>query len=154
VTSATTTARATAIDEIAASLIPSASLATRLLLQHTRRRVSRSEASVLAALDGGPQRITALAGREGLAQPTTTLMVKRMEERGWVTRERDTADGRVVLVSLTAAGREALAEVRADYRGALRDHMLAMSDEEVADLLTATLALQALIEGLQQGDAR
>jgi DNA-binding MarR family transcriptional regulator len=148
------TDRATAIDEISSSLIPSASLLTRLLLRHTRRGVSRSEASLLAALDGGPERITALAGREGLAQPTTTLMVKRLEERGWVSRERDTADGRVVLVSLTPAGREALAEVRVDYRGALRDQMLAMSDNQVADLLTATRALQTLIDELQQGDAR
>jgi DNA-binding MarR family transcriptional regulator len=150
----TTTDRATAIDEVAAALMPSASLATRLLLRHTRRGVSRSEVSLLAALDGGPRRITELAGREGLAQPTTTLMVKRLEERGWVARERDSADGRVVLVSLTEAGEKALAEVRADYRGALRDHMLAMSDEEVADLLTATHALQTLVEALQQGDAR
>jgi hypothetical protein len=29
-----------------------------------------------------------------------------------------------------------------------------MSDEEVADLLTATHALQTLVEALQQGDAR
>jgi DNA-binding MarR family transcriptional regulator len=154
VTSATTSARATAIDEVAGSLLPRASLATRLLLRHTRRGVSRSEASLLAALDPGPQRITALAGREGLAQPTTTLMVKRLEERGWVTRERDAADGRVVLVSLTEAGQEALEEVRADYRGALRDQMVAMSDEQIADLLTATRALQTLIEALQQGDPR
>jgi DNA-binding MarR family transcriptional regulator len=154
VTSSATTDRATAIDEISSSLIPSASLVTRLLLRHTRRRVSRSAASLLAALDSGPERITALAGREGLAQPTTTLMVKRLEERGWLSRERDAADGRVVLVSLTPAGREALEEVRADYRGALRDHMHAMSDNQVADLLTATHALQMLIDELQQGDAR
>jgi hypothetical protein len=32
--------------------------------------------------------------------------------------------------------------------------MLAMSDEEVADLLTATHALQALIAELRQGDTR
>jgi DNA-binding MarR family transcriptional regulator len=154
VTSSTITDRAAAMDEVATSLLPAASLATRLLLRQTRASVSRSEASLLAALDGGPQRITALAAREGLAQPTMTLMVKRVQERGWVTRERDPDDGRVVLVSLTDDGRRALAEVRADYRGALRDHMLAMTDEQVADLLTATQALSELVEALQQGDAR
>jgi DNA-binding MarR family transcriptional regulator len=148
------TDRAQAIDEIASSLVPRAALATRLLLRHTLHSVARSEASLLAALDAGPQRITALAGREGLAQPTTTLMVKRLEERGWVTRERDATDGRVVLVSLTEAGHEALEEVRADYRRALRDHMLAMPDDQIADLVTATRALQTLIEALQQGDPR
>jgi DNA-binding MarR family transcriptional regulator len=142
------------IDEIAASLVPRASLATRLLLRHTRRRVSRSEASMLAALDGGPQRITDLAELEGLAQPTTTLLVKRMEERGCVSRQRDPADGRVVLVSLTEAGATELEDLRADYRGALRDHLLAMSEEEIAALAAATTALQTLIDALQRGEAR
>jgi DNA-binding MarR family transcriptional regulator len=148
------TDRAQAIDEVAASLLPRASLATRLLLRQTRRRVSRSEAGMLSALSAGPRRITELAELEGLAQPTTTLLVKRMQERGWVARERDDDDGRVVLVSLTEAGVTVLEELRADYRGALRDLLLAMSDDEVAALMTATTALQALIEALQQWDAR
>jgi DNA-binding MarR family transcriptional regulator len=146
------TDRAQAIDEIASSLVPRAALATRLLLRHTRRRVSRSEAGLLVALSAGSRRITELAELEGLAQPTTTLLVKRMEERGWVARGRDAADGRVVLVSLTEAGATALDELRADYRGALREHLLAMSDDEVAALATATTALQTLIDALQRGD--
>jgi DNA-binding MarR family transcriptional regulator len=148
------TDRASAIDEVSATLVPRASVATRLLLRRARRRISRSEAGLLAALGDGPRRITELADREGLAQPTTTLLVKRMLERGWVTRERDASDGRVVLVSLTEDGAAVLEEVRADYRSALRGHLAAMSDEEVAALMTATTALQALIEALQQGDAR
>jgi DNA-binding MarR family transcriptional regulator len=145
--------RASAIDEVSATLLPRASLATRLLLRRARRRISRSEAGLLAALDDGPRRITELADREGLAQPTITLMVKRLLERGWVARERDAADRRAVLVSLTEEGAAVLEEVRADYRSALRGHLAAMSDEEVAALMTATTALQGLIEVLQQGDA-
>jgi DNA-binding MarR family transcriptional regulator len=145
--------RASAIDEVSATLLPRASLATRLLLRRARRRISRSEAGLLAALDDGPRRITELADREGLAQPTMTLMVKRLLERGWVARERDAADRRAVLVSLTEEGAAVLEEVRADYRSALRGHLAAMSDEEVAALMTATTALQGLIEVLQQGDA-
>ena len=144
--------RASAIDEVSTTLLPRASLATRLLLRRAQR-ISRSEAGLLAALDGGPRRITELADREGLAQPTITLMVKRLIERGWVARERDAADGRAVLVSLTDEGLAVLEEVRADYRSALRGHLAAMSDEEVAALMTATTALQGLIEVLQQGDA-
>ena len=151
---ATTEPRAQAIDTVAESLIPRASLAVRLLLRRSRRRVSRSEAGVLAAASGGPRRITELAEIEGVAQPTMTLLVKRLEERGWVTRDRDPDDGRVVLVSLTDAGAAVLDELRADYRGALREHMLAMSDEEVAALVTATTALQRLNEALQHGEQR
>jgi DNA-binding MarR family transcriptional regulator len=117
------------------------------------QRISRSEAGLLSALTGGPRRITELADLEGHAQPTMTLLVKRLEERGWVARRRDPADGRVVLVSLTEAGSAALEDIRAAYRGALRDHLAAMPDARLAALLTATEALEALLDTLQQGDA-
>jgi DNA-binding MarR family transcriptional regulator len=144
--------RTAAIDEVAASLLPRASLATRLLLRESRRRLARSEAGVLATLSRGPRRVTELAEVEGLAQPTMTLIVKRMEQRGWLGRERDAADARAVLISLTDEGATVLDELRADYRAALRDHMAAMSDEQVEGLLTATAALQDLIDALQGRD--
>ena len=145
--------RSDAIDAVAVALVPAASRVTRLLLRRATRRISRSEAGLLSALSGGPRRITELADLEGHAQPTITLLVKRMEERGWVTRERDPADGRVVLVSLNDAGTAALEDVRASYRAALRGHLVAMTDEEIAALTAATTALEALVDALQQGDA-
>jgi DNA-binding MarR family transcriptional regulator len=146
------TDRHEAIDAIAAGLVPAASRLTRLLLRRTPQRISRSEAGLLSSLAGGPRRITELADLEGHAQPTMTLLVKRLEERGWVGRRRDAADGRVVLVSLTDAGTAALADVRAAYRTVLRDHLAAVPDAQVAALLTATEALEALLSALQQGD--
>ena len=58
---------------------------------------------MLRTLTDAPRRITDLAELEGLAQPTMTLLVQRLEQRGWVERKRDSDDGRVVLVSLTDA---------------------------------------------------
>jgi DNA-binding MarR family transcriptional regulator len=145
--------RSAAIDEVAASLLSRASLATRLLLRESRRRLARSEAGVLAALSAEPRRVTDLAEVESLAQPTMTLIVKRMEQRGWLARERDAADGRAVLISLTDEGATVLDELRADYRAALRDHMAAMTDEQVEGLMTATAALQDLIDALQGKDS-
>ena len=141
-----------AIDAVAGSLVPAASRLTRLLLRRAPQRISRSDAGVLRALTNGPRRITELADLEGHAQPTMTLLVKRLEERGWVARRRDPADRRAVLVSLTEAGTAALEDVRAVYRTVLRNHLVALSDEEIAALLIATEALETLIEALQQGD--
>jgi DNA-binding MarR family transcriptional regulator len=149
----TGTDRRHAIDAISGALVPGASRLTRLLLRRSPQRISRSEAGLLSSLSGGPRRITELADLEGHAQPTMTLLVKRLEQRGWVARRRDPADGRVVLVSLTDAGTVALEEVRAAYRTVLRDHLAAMSDEQIAALLTATEALEMLLSALQQGDA-
>ena len=146
------TDRSRTIDTISGALVPAASRLTRLLLRRSPQRISRSEAGLLSSLSGGPRRITELADLEGHAQPTMTLLVKRLEERGWVARRRDPADGRVVLVSLTDAGAVALEDVRAAYRTVLRDHLAAMSDEQIAALLTATEALETLLSALQQGD--
>ena len=146
--------RREAIDVVAGSLVPAASRVTRLLLRRAPQRISRSDAGVLSALSGGPRRITELADLEGHAQPTMTLLVKRLEERGWVARRRDPADGRGVLVSLTDAGQAALEDVRAAYRTVLRNHLVALSDEEIAALLTATEALETLLDALQQGDTQ
>jgi DNA-binding MarR family transcriptional regulator len=146
------TERHEAIDSIAGALVPAVSRLTRLLLRRAPQRISRSEAGLLSSLTGGPRRITELAELEGHAQPTMTLLVKRLEERGWVARRRDPADGRVVLVSLTSAGAAALEDVRAAYRTVLRDHLVAMSDAQIAALLTATEALETLLSALQPGD--
>jgi DNA-binding MarR family transcriptional regulator len=146
------TDRSQTIAAISGALVPAASRLTRLLLRRSPQRISRSEAGLLSSLSGGPRRITELADLEGHAQPTMTLLVKRLEERGWVARRRDPADGRVVLVSLTDAGTAALEDVRAAYRTVLRDHLAAMSDEQIAALLTATDALETLLSALQQGD--
>ena len=151
-TAAIDTDRREAIDTIAGALVPAASRLTRLLLRRAPQRISRSEAGLLSSLTVGPRRITELADLEGHAQPTMTLLVKRLEQRGWVARRRDPADGRVVLVSLTADGAAALEDVRAAYRTVLRDHLAAMSDPQIAALLTATEALETLLNSLQPGD--
>jgi DNA-binding MarR family transcriptional regulator len=147
-----TTDRRHDIDAVAGALVPAASRVTRLVLRRAARRVSRSEAGLLSALNGGPRRITELADLEGHAQPTMTLLVKRLEAKGWVTRERDPGDRRVVLVSLTDAGAAALEDVRAAYRAVLRDHLAAMSDDEIAALMHATEALESLLAALQPGE--
>jgi DNA-binding MarR family transcriptional regulator len=143
-----------AIEVVAGSLAPAASRVTRLLLRRAPQRISRSDTGVLSALSAGPRRITELADLEGHAQPTMTLLVKRLEERGWVARRRDPDDGRVVLVALTEAGTAALEDIRAAYRTVMRNLLVALSDEEVAALLTATEALETLIGALQQGDTQ
>jgi DNA-binding MarR family transcriptional regulator len=140
------------IDTVAGALVPAASRVTRLVLRRVTPRISRSEAGLLAALGTGPRRITELADLEGHAQPTMTLLVKRLEAKGWVARERDPGDGRVVLVSLTDAGRTALEDVRAAYRAVLRDRLVAMSDDQIAALVHATEALESLLAALQQGE--
>lgn len=146
--------REQAIERIAAELIPRASQLTRLMLRRVSDEISRTDGAILRTLTDGPRRITELADLEGVAQPTMTVLVKRLEERGWVQRGRDAADGRVALISLTADGRTTLERFRAHYRAALAEQLQAMSAREIAELDVATATLGRLVEQLRGGGAR
>jgi DNA-binding MarR family transcriptional regulator len=142
--------RSAALD-VAAVLPQRAARLSRMLWRHYDGEISRTEAGVLSTLSEGRRRITELAEIEGVAQPTMTVLAGKLEERGLVSRQRDTSDGRVVLVDITGEGRVALDRLRAQYRDVLEQRMASMSNKEVAALRAATDALGGLIESLQQG---
>jgi DNA-binding MarR family transcriptional regulator len=146
--------RAEQLDYVATHLISRAGLLVRLLMRDLEGGLSRTDVGLLRTLDGGSRRITELAELEGLAQPTVTLLVKRLEERGLVRRERDRNDGRVVLVSLTAAGTAALEETRSGVKVAFRRYVAGMSDEQLQALADCTETLGELIETMQHGAGR
>lgn len=151
--SATDSHRAEAIDIVATSLLARASQLTRLLLRAGGRELSRTEAGLLRTLLDGPRRVTELAETEALAQPTVTQVVDRLERRGFVRRGRSADDGRVVLVSVSDAGREQLAATQTQYRALLRGAMDGLEDAEVIELAAATETLGRLIETLQRDGA-
>ena len=142
--------RAEGIDYVASELLPRAAVLVRLLFDQLAGELSRTEVGLLNTLTAGPRRITELAQLERLAQPTMTLLVKRLEQRGLVDRERHAEDGRVVLVSLTDAGSEALVDFRARAGAALRAYLAEMPDEQVEALAEATETLAGLVRSLQR----
>src|SRR4051812_25567222 len=109
------------------------------VLRSTFRELSRTATSVLALLrDAGARRITELATAEGVAQPTMTALVTRLERQGLVARRPNPSDARAVLVELTDDGRDALARQR-EERAALLAERLAALDEADRDALRAAL---------------
>ena len=67
---------------------------------------------VLELLDGAPVSVGVLGARLGMDTGTITPLVKRLEASGMVSRTRDPADERRVMVDLTPRGRALEAEVR------------------------------------------
>lgn len=109
---------------------------------------------MLVTLSAGPRRITELAELEGVAQPTMTLLVKRLEENGWLARGSLPGDGRVVVVSITKAGNEVVSAFRAEFLTALRSDLQELSDEQLQELYAATETLGSFVEVLQQRSSR
>lgn len=136
------------LDEIAEALPQRAAALSRLFLCRTGVQISRVEVGVLWALAERPRRITELAAREGVTQPGMTLLVNRLEERGWMERHTDSADRRAVLVKLTAAGRKVHEQLRTEYRALLHEEMATLSDRDVQTLAQAIEILDELIERL------
>ena len=66
---------------------------------------------------------------------TVTGIVDRLEKMSLVTRQRDAADRRQVLVELTPAGRELLGRVRGSREQRLRETLLRLSERDASELL-------------------
>jgi DNA-binding MarR family transcriptional regulator len=144
--------RAATIAEIARLLPQRNGQLGRLLWRHARGPLHRGMASVLSTLGGGgPLSISRLAETEGVAQPTLTRMVERLEAEGLVRRERSLTDGRVVMVTLTPDGLLELNAMRDRYLAVLAERLSSMTDRQLDDLRSASDTLQLLIETLREG---
>ena len=91
---------------------------------------------------GGRPTIGELAERLLLRHHTTVELVNRMEAAGWVRREPDASDGRVILVQLTAKGASKLRALTLAHRDEL-----AVKGPELAR------ALRAIIRESQKTEA-
>jgi DNA-binding MarR family transcriptional regulator len=112
-----------------------------------KRELSRTAASVLATLrDTGPRRITDLAEREAVAQPTVTTLVGRLERDGLVARRTDPGDARAVLVHLTQHGLDRLSEMRLAREAVLERRLAALTEQERAVLAEVLPVLDKLID--------
>jgi DNA-binding MarR family transcriptional regulator len=149
------TGRAEQVDYVAEHLPSRAALLVRLLVKQVRsREISRTEMEVLSILREGQRRITELTELEGIAQPTMTLLVKRLEEKGWVRRDGLPHDGRVAMISLTEAGRTAQQKFRAQFLAAMRADLQELSDQQLQALSAAAETLSSFVDDLQQRAGR
>jgi len=118
----------------------------RVLIRETIE-VSRTTLSVLATLREQPRRITELASLEHVAQPTMTVLVSRLEQRGWVERHPDPTDRRAVQVAITEAGTKVLDELIARRTALLAERLGDLSEGERETLARAIPILDRLIDG-------
>lgn len=72
----------------------------------------------------------------GVAQPTVARAVKRLIAAGYVETGRDRADGRVVRVTLTSAGRSLLPDIRRAWTEVDERLLAVLSPDEQRTLLS------------------
>lgn len=99
--------------------------------------------ALLALWEQSPQSVGDLGRRLRLDSGTLTPLFKRLESAGFVTRRRDPADERRVMIDLTEAGR-ALREKAMHVPGAVACQVTIPYEEAVA----VKSALERLVAGL------
>jgi DNA-binding MarR family transcriptional regulator len=110
-----------------------------------REELSLTAASTLRRLErSGPHRLCELYAPEGVSQPAMTQLVTRLEKEGLAERSSDPADGRAVVVSITEAGRAAVARRREGRAQALCGLLQSLAPAEHAALVAALPALERL----------
>ncbi len=100
--------------------------------------ISLAQFHLLELLGAGPQTNKQLADAAGVASPTATRMVDLLVRRGLLSRVGDPGDRRSVLISLTPAGRTALAAKAREYDAVRRQIAATLEPDEqrvAADLL-------------------
>ncbi|MCL2393978.1 MAG: MarR family transcriptional regulator [Acidimicrobiaceae bacterium] len=146
--------RADALDLVATTLVSRTSRLARLLMGRGSRQLTRTEAGLLATLLDGPRRITELAETEGLAQPSVSKLVDKLEARHLVLRGRAADDGRAVLVSISTEGERTLESARSEIRALLRQSLVGLGDEDLAALVKSSEVIERLVRSLQVGEGR
>lgn len=129
----------------------------RRVIGETVRAVRRSEAAPEGQIEvlgflarDGAQSMAALARLRRVRHQTMRVTVTDLEGKGLVRREPDPDDGRGFLVTLTDEGEAMIAEFRERRARVVRDAAeRALTPEERADLVRATIALDKLARALE-----
>jgi DNA-binding MarR family transcriptional regulator len=91
----------------------------------------------VAMAPGQRLRMVDIAGQLTIGKSAVTKTVDRLEERGLVARERDTADRRTIYATLTAGGETAFAAAQPAFSGAVQRHFASqLSQTEIRHLRT------------------
>lgn len=145
-TSSHRTHAAPAADEVAAGLRLSTTRLARRLRTEAEIGLTPSLLSALAVVHvHGPLTLGALAELEGIAPPTVTKIVGKLQEQYLVERIADPADRRVCRVETTTAGEELLARSRERKTAWLADRLDGLAPEDLAVLEHAARIIDELL---------
>ncbi|MBP1937223.1 MarR family winged helix-turn-helix transcriptional regulator [Paenibacillus sediminis] len=94
----------------------------------------------------GTSKLSVLAEQLEVKPSAITVMIDRLEASGFVKRHADEQDRRVVLVSITDAGREVLEEARRKTNQVLADYFSELEHEELEQLIILNEKLASIAQ--------
>lgn len=116
--------------------------------------ITQTNLRFLSQLDEiGTASVSQLAGVIGVSQPTASRSLLQLEDDGFVHREGDPADGRVVVYSITAKGRRARAKLRQHMHHQLATALEGLGPRGRRDLAETLTDFVARLRDTGQGRA-
>ena len=108
-----------------------------------------SHVQVLAMLqDAGTMSVSEISRRLGIAKPNITPLVVRLFESGYVDRQHDENDRRVVNIVLLPAGSEKLAAIRATIGRQIQVQAESLSISEFRELHDSLAGIVRILSSL------
>ena len=139
--------------EIAARLRLSATRLARRLRQESGAGLTSSQLSALAVIERhGPLTLGAVAEHEGVAPPSITRVVGRLEADGLVVRHTDPDDRRVARVTVSGRGAALLAGSRRRKTAWLTSRIAGLDPDGHRRLAAALAVLDGLATSCPAGD--
>jgi len=118
----------------------------RNIRTHSIGDVTQSQVAVLATLSRhGDSTIGQIAEHEHVQPPSASRIVSSLERQGLVVRRTDGGDRRRVLIGLSRAGEDYLAEVRRAGTSWLGSRLAQLDDDELERLGAALPVLERLL---------
>lgn len=132
--------------QLATDLAVSTARLSRMAARASGSELPTAAWRALAQLDEhGALRVGDLARLERCSQPTATGLVRRLADTGLVRRDPDPDDARATRVSLTPAGRQALAAARRDLAEGFAPRLARLSPTELGCLADAVQIVGRLL---------
>ncbi|MBP6020749.1 MAG: MarR family transcriptional regulator [Burkholderiaceae bacterium] len=128
---------------------------TRSIALHSRQLAAYSNITapqlvcLRAIVDHGPLTATAISREVHVSASTVVGILDRLEDKGWVRRERGREDRRIVFVTATEAGVTLVRDTPSPLQQKLADSLNALSEIEQA---TITMSLERIVD-LMESDS-
>lgn len=107
--------------------------------------ISMSQFRALMYLQHKTGTLNDLARWHELSPATLSRVVNTLVERGWVTRQRDVADRRQVILEITEEGKAAVHDIGMRAQNHLAEALTELSPEELETVDSALSALSRIV---------
>ncbi len=127
-------------------VIPAVMRTVAAELRRSGHLLNPNHFTVLILLAEGPCILSDLAEQQAVSLPTMSNTISTLVERGWVQRQRDTADRRKVWLALTPAGLAIMKEMSQHAQRRVNDLLIPLSETERQTLAAGLSVLHRLFD--------